>query len=194
MPAAATIKGMANTPVYALPYQGLADAPNGPTLGQQLALAVEAELVRVDADIAALPRPILVASDYQTSGDTTVAISTAAVHQDITFTAVAGEVYTARWIGSLSGTVATSEAFLDLRHAAGTSVTTASTAMGSHTLYHVNANNNRHAGITVEREFTATASGNYTVGFCINFFGGSGSVKAYSTTDDVSQLKILRTA
>jgi len=37
------------TPVYGFPYQELADAPNGALLGQDLAEAVETELVRVDA-------------------------------------------------------------------------------------------------------------------------------------------------
>lgn len=185
---------MATTPVYALPYQGLADAPNGPTLGQNLALAVEAELVRIDADIAAIPRPWLVASSYKTSGDTVVNISTSAVAHSLSFTAVSGEVYTCRWIGSLVGSIGTSQAFLDLRHASGGSVTTSSTAMGDHTLYNINGNNHRSVGVCVEREFTATASGLYTVGFCINFFGGSGTVTAPATSSDVSMLKVLRTA
>lgn len=45
---------MALTPVYSLPYQSLTDAPNGPTLGAELALAVEAELARIDAENRAL--------------------------------------------------------------------------------------------------------------------------------------------
>lgn len=45
---------VATTPVYAFPYQGLTDAPNGPTLGANLAAAVETELVRVDAAAAAV--------------------------------------------------------------------------------------------------------------------------------------------
>lgn len=44
---------MAQTPVYALPYQTTNDAPNGPLLGQQLAEAVEAELQRIDVALAA---------------------------------------------------------------------------------------------------------------------------------------------
>lgn len=38
----------ATTPVYALRYQELGDAPHGPNLGQNLALDVEAQLVRLD--------------------------------------------------------------------------------------------------------------------------------------------------
>jgi len=40
------------TPVYGLRYQELSDPPNGPNLGQHLALDVEAQLVRLDD-----PRP-----------------------------------------------------------------------------------------------------------------------------------------
>lgn len=42
------------TPTYGLPFQELGDAPDGPTLGEDLALAVEAELARIDAAIAAI--------------------------------------------------------------------------------------------------------------------------------------------
>lgn len=40
------------TPNYALPYQTLADAPDGPSLGEDLALAVDVELARIDAAAA----------------------------------------------------------------------------------------------------------------------------------------------
>jgi hypothetical protein len=36
------------TPTYGLPYQDLADPPDGPSLGEDLALAVEAQLARMD--------------------------------------------------------------------------------------------------------------------------------------------------
>lgn len=39
---------MPTTAVYALPYQAVTDAPNGPVLGQALADAVEAQIVRLD--------------------------------------------------------------------------------------------------------------------------------------------------
>lgn len=42
------------TPVYALPFQALTDAPNGPTLGEDLALAVEDQIARLDAAIATI--------------------------------------------------------------------------------------------------------------------------------------------
>jgi hypothetical protein len=38
------------TPIYSLPYQALADPPDGAGLGEDLALAVESELARIDGD------------------------------------------------------------------------------------------------------------------------------------------------
>jgi hypothetical protein len=44
---------MPATPTYGLPYPGTGDSPHGPNQLQALAEEVEAELVRVDGDIAA---------------------------------------------------------------------------------------------------------------------------------------------
>jgi hypothetical protein len=41
------------TPVYGLPYQGLSDTPDGPNLGEDLALAIEAQIARIDGVAAA---------------------------------------------------------------------------------------------------------------------------------------------
>ncbi len=182
------------TPIYGLPYQGLTDSPNGASLGADLALAVETELARIDADIAAAPQPFQVASSYKTSGDLSVAVSTQAVAHSVTFTAVAGQVYVCTWIGTMAGSNAANQAFLDIRHAAGSSITTASTAAGDHTLYNVNGANFRTTGMVVEREFTASASGTYTVGLTVNFFGGAGTMTLPATANDVSRIKVTRTA
>jgi hypothetical protein len=45
---------VATTPIYGLRYQGSNDAPDGPMLGENLALDVEDELARIDAAITAL--------------------------------------------------------------------------------------------------------------------------------------------
>lgn len=39
------------TPVYSLPYHAPGDIPDGASLGENLALAVEAELVRIDSSV-----------------------------------------------------------------------------------------------------------------------------------------------
>jgi hypothetical protein len=39
------------TAIYSLPYQALSDPPDGAGLGEDLSLAVEAELVRIDAAV-----------------------------------------------------------------------------------------------------------------------------------------------
>lgn len=45
---------MATTPVYAWPYQTLSDRPDGPNLGEDLALAIEATVAALAATVAAL--------------------------------------------------------------------------------------------------------------------------------------------
>jgi len=49
-----------STPVYGLPYQTNTDAPDGPALGENLALAVETELERIDNAMAELRFPTAV--------------------------------------------------------------------------------------------------------------------------------------
>lgn len=48
---------MPETPVYGLPFQALTVAPHGPDLGEDLANAIEAELVRIDGAAATLLAP-----------------------------------------------------------------------------------------------------------------------------------------
>lgn len=45
---------MATTPNYGFPYQTLADPPDGPNLGEDGFIAVDSEILRVDADIDAV--------------------------------------------------------------------------------------------------------------------------------------------
>lgn len=45
---------MPTTPVYGIPYPALGDPPNGSTQMQALALEVETELQRIDANVAAI--------------------------------------------------------------------------------------------------------------------------------------------
>lgn len=72
----------ATTPIYALPYQGLSDPPHGPDLGENLALAVEAQLARIDAAAAAdvtAWRPLLVVKGV---GETVDSATTGTTLQD----------------------------------------------------------------------------------------------------------------
>lgn len=192
---------MGTTPVYALPFQGLTDPPDGPSLGEDLALGVETELVRIDGAASALTTRVtaleavaqLLASDYKSSGNTTTAPALIIAHS-LSFTAVINHVYTMRWGGAISGTVSGSATILSGVHAAGASVTTGSTAMaGGGLQLTLNGNNHLTAGMFLEREFTATASGTYTVGLLFNFFSGSGTMTFYANANSTSMLKVLRT-
>lgn len=42
------------TPTYGLPFAELSDAPDGPTISEDLALAIEDELTRIDANVATI--------------------------------------------------------------------------------------------------------------------------------------------
>lgn len=61
---------MGVTSTYSFPYPGLIDAPNGPSQVQALAEALDTEVARVDADIAAL-LPASVVDTQNTIGTTT---------------------------------------------------------------------------------------------------------------------------
>lgn len=61
------------TPIYGLPYLSLGDAPDIPALGENLALAVEAEMARIDAEMAAW-RPVSAAKPGATGRASTVSI------------------------------------------------------------------------------------------------------------------------
>ncbi|GAA2817546.1 hypothetical protein [Kribbella solani] len=77
------------TPIYSLPFQDTNDAPNGPTLGEDLALAVEDELARIDANVAKINGlSCAVASDSNVEGPYSSATPTAGTNAcGVAFTA-----------------------------------------------------------------------------------------------------------
>ncbi|MEO3930923.1 hypothetical protein ABGB07_44840 [Micromonosporaceae bacterium B7E4] len=90
------------TPVYGLPYQTNDDPPDGPALGEDLALAVESELQRIDGDIADLSAAP--GEAYQGANDTSAAGTyTSGTTHGLSFTAPASgrvEVTFSGWVGS----------------------------------------------------------------------------------------------
>lgn len=72
---------MPTTPTYALRYQGLADPPHGPNLGQNLAEDVEAQIARLDGLIAAVPK--LIAWQRRTTSTTPAATTTGVIRLNI---------------------------------------------------------------------------------------------------------------
>lgn len=75
---------MGTTPVYSLPFQSLTDPPDGASLGEDLALALEAQLARIDAVAAAaaaqvvatIPVQALVATSQATTSTTYTDLAT----------------------------------------------------------------------------------------------------------------------
>lgn len=74
---------MPNTPVYGLPYPSLSEPPDGPDQIQALAEAVEAELVRIDADVADI---IAEVKPYARLRQTVAQSLTNATYTAVTFT------------------------------------------------------------------------------------------------------------
>lgn len=58
---------MPNTAVYGLPYHALSDSPDGAALGEDLAEAVEDELVRIDTALSAATAARVATSQTETS-------------------------------------------------------------------------------------------------------------------------------
>ncbi|MEO3929956.1 hypothetical protein ABGB07_39815 [Micromonosporaceae bacterium B7E4] len=97
------------TPVYGLPYQSTDDPPDGPALGEDLALAVESELQRIDGDIADLSAAP--GEAYQGANDTS-ALGTyvAGTTHGLAFVAPASgrvEITFSGWVGSSAVIVST---------------------------------------------------------------------------------------
>lgn len=86
---------MATTPVYGFPYQGVGDAPDGPSLGEDLALAVESKFQSVDSSVAAITGLThVVGSSTATFTSTSLSFEAGATPFGVSFTAPpSGVVY-----------------------------------------------------------------------------------------------------
>lgn len=86
---------MANTPIYGFPYQGVGDPPDGPSLGEDLANAVEAKFSSVDAAVAAINGLThVVGSSTVTFTSTSLSFEAGATPFGVSFTAPpSGAVY-----------------------------------------------------------------------------------------------------
>lgn len=74
---------MPNTPIYGLPYPQLSEPPDGPAQFQALAEAVETELARIDADVAAIIADV---KPYARLRQTSVQSIPNATYTSVTFT------------------------------------------------------------------------------------------------------------
>lgn len=191
---------MPTTPTYALPYQGLTDPPNGATLGELLAKAVETELSRVDSAASAVSGRVttlenkpaqLIGSTIKSSADQVLAAGTAAIVVSKTFTAVANETYVVTVTGVISGTNTGSTAIFTARHAAGATVSTTDAQANVTQQFFVDVAG-FHVPFFLVAEFVASVSGTYTVGFMTHFFSGVGNMTLYSNSNSMLRIGVTR--
>lgn len=98
---------MGATPVYALPYQGINDSPNGPDLGQDLAEATEAVILARAAEIAALQAEVSYGEGgtYSTNRQNTVGTTTSGAATNTTLTGAGATACSLTFVAPLSGKV-----------------------------------------------------------------------------------------
>jgi hypothetical protein len=174
------------TPVYDLPYQELGDAPDGPALGEDLALAVETELIRIDAAVAAINgmAPASVSSTTDEIGFTSTSFVAGASPVGVAFTAPPSGAVLIHLSAIVSQNINTQATFVSCEVKTGGTI-------GSGTLFGSAANSDR--GLTVGRAInsgavallqasrailytglTASSTYNVRVMHCVD--GGSGSL------------------
>lgn len=182
---------MPTTPIYSLPYQDVNDPPNGPALGEDLAEAVETELVRIDGDIDDLPRGLIKWGQRSTASSTTTAADAGVLRVD-SVSLLTGRQYRI-WTTPLhlDSSVANDESRARIRYNTGGTATTASTILPGTTVHarQVDANVSESHPIST----TYTPAGNETVSFllCVGRIAGSGNVRlSNSDGDETIQLVI----
>jgi hypothetical protein len=121
-----------------------------------------------------------------TTGDVTQAAAANQVLISTTFTAVNNARYRIVFETTYKFSVGNG-CILTLRHAAGSSVSTASTGVGAREIMPVSTA--QHTPISFARSFVAAASGTYTVGVSANFYTGSGSL--FWAANAGSEMKLM---
>jgi hypothetical protein len=128
-----------------------------------------------------------IAATTTTSADIVQAAGANTVLTSTTFSAVSGVRYEAHFESSFQFSVG-SLAIVTFRHASGSSVTTASTAVGSRMMQNVSTT--KPVPVSFSRTIVATATGTYTIGVSSNFFSGSGNLTWTADTNDEMYLRV----
>jgi hypothetical protein len=104
------------TPTYALPFYEDSDAPNIPDATEQLALAVEDELTRIDASVATINAlSTAVASDSNTEGPYSSTTATAGTNVcGVAFTAPASGTVLVHWKADFWSAIADKVSFVSM--------------------------------------------------------------------------------
>lgn len=175
---------MPTTPIYALPYQSLTDPPDGPSLGQDLAEAVETELDRIDDDVAALPTGLVKWGQRTTASSTTTAADAGVLRVD-SVSLLTGRQYRI-WTTPLhlDSSAANDEIRARIRYNTGGTATTASTVLPGTTVHARQVDQNVSESHPIST--TYTPAGNETVSFllCVGRIAGSGNVGLSNSDGD----------
>ena len=178
---------------YAFPYQEAGDPPDGASLGQDLAEAVDTALGTVEdaadtrldaieADVAVLEGRLL---DLETATSNASATSgtTELIVDQVTFDAVSGRRYRIKWVVPFSGTVTDDRFFLLLRAGA--------TVLDTQLKFTTVEINNQFDSI-VETIWTAGSSGSQTISATARRSSGTGTLTAAGSATNPRQLSVER--
>lgn len=181
---------MGTTPVYALPYPALTDAPNGPAQLQSLATAVETQLSRIDTDATSKGRG-LVKWGQRTTASLTTTTEVGVLRVD-GISLVAGRQYRI-WTSPLhmDSTVTNDEIRSRLRYNTAGTATTASAGLPG-AMAHVrqtDANVSEDKSITV----TYTPATNETMSLLLTVarIAGTGNVSLVNAPDAENTVQLM---
>jgi len=135
-------------------------------------------------------RKYLAGVAFSVGGDQTFAPGTPVV-SNVTFTAEIGNTYIGTVTGRIKGSNAGNGCIFTGKHRAGTgpAVFADPTTSGSQQ-YTTPTDTTVIENYTFITEFVASASGNYTFGFAVNFFSGAGTVTVYSNATSMIRIAV----
>lgn len=166
---------MGATPVYAFPYPGVNDSPNGPTQVQALATALETKVIAIDAAHAAVQAQAdaLPRGRVASTNSATTSLTTAEAAVDLfTVTLVSGRRY--RMTGCyVYGSASTTNYFFKMRYQTGTTGGLGGTIFNRIAPNGVTGSN---LPVTFTGEFVAPSSGTFTVSITCLLGSGTGSI------------------
>jgi hypothetical protein len=137
------------------------------------------------------PPGALIAENVRTSSDQTVAAGAQLLAQSATLNVISGMEYLVTYEGRMTSSSTANNHLLTFKAASGASVTTGSADVSQKREWAMPAS----AVITPSNHscmWTPGSTGQFTVGFSVNFFSGTGSSTVYANTNDAGILRVFR--
>jgi hypothetical protein len=126
---------------------------------------------------------------FLNTGDLSQAAGTNAIMMSKTISAVNGQQYRVVYQSTHRFTNTGSTSVMQLKHVSGASITTAAANFRTREIWSLVTS--EHNTLVIEGIFTATATGNYTVGLASNFFSGTGTLFHGSSGNNEQSLDIF---